>query len=105
VLAGIVAGALLGLILGILIGSILWFTSNPSISEMESAVEENLNLTDEQHERVMEMARAGTVIDLVIHLFLASVTALCLGAGIGLLAAFLWYRFKVLPIKATGNGE
>jgi hypothetical protein len=98
-LSGAIIGSILGLLLGVLVGSVLWFRNNPSMSEVVSAIEENLNLSEHELEKVAEMVTAGAIIDLVIHLMFPTLLGSSIGVVFGALGGWLWSRAKGLPSR------
>jgi len=69
-LISLAIGMILGCFMSTAIGSIVWFNSNPSISEVRNAISENLTLTEQELNEVTQMAIVGAVIDFILHLML-----------------------------------
>ncbi|MCP4418697.1 MAG: hypothetical protein GY805_18925 [Chloroflexi bacterium] len=100
-LTGAVIGIVLGLLISVPIGSIIWFRDNPSISEVRDAIDENMNLTEDELDQVTQMASAGAVIDFIIKVMLYVLPATCFGTLLGLFGGLLWYRTKHSHVKST----
>lgn len=89
-------GTLVGMILTFCIsGTIVtgvWGRNTTPVSDARNTVDDYLNLTEQELDKLTEFFIVGMGIDYVAKLLMFVVPSTCFGSGIGLLGGFLWHR-------------
>jgi hypothetical protein len=94
-LTGATIGLVIAFIFGLTVGSIIWFRDNPSVSELNTAVDKNMNLPEDASAQVSQMVAVGAIIDFIISVMLYILPITCLGTFMGMFAAYWWYKSGV----------
>lgn len=91
ILIGTAIGIIIGLLISIPLGSIVWFRTNPSLSEVQTVMEETMDLNEAESEEMNQLLIVGSVIDFVLRLSVYVIPITCITGLLGLAGGFAWY--------------